>query len=83
VFRRLHRLALTHVEKAISDLLLGAAMRSCEYRNLQGESRTSLLQLANIKFYKSKQELSHSDPFLHLADYMRIAFPFQKADHSD
>jgi hypothetical protein len=79
----LHSTAITHVEKATADLLIGAfffAMRSCEYCEVNGERKTKLLTIKNFSFYKNKKLLSLYDNLLHEADYMRITFEYQKTE---
>jgi hypothetical protein len=65
-----YKVAFTHVEKGICDLLLSAfffAMRSCEYCSVQGECRTKLKKIQNIRFYTNNWLLCHTDPNLNLA----------------
>ncbi len=56
------------------------AMRSCEYLKVSGTRRTKLLTLKNIRFFKGRRELKHSDKSLHSADTVSITFEFQKKD---
>jgi hypothetical protein len=83
ILRKFHQLTTTNLEKTMCDLFIGAfffAMRSCEYLSVTGIRRTKLLQVNNIRFFKSKRELDHSDKQLHQADTISITFEFQKKD---
>jgi len=86
IFRELHRLDATPVDRACSELTIGAfffAMRSCEYLKVSGERRTKMICLENIRFFRNKRELPHDHPELHLADSVSITFIFQKNDERD
>lgn len=60
-------------------------MRSCEYSKVpaSADRRTKLLALRNIRFFRNRRELHHSDPNLHLSDSVPITFEFQKNDKRD
>jgi hypothetical protein len=83
ILRKLHQLATPNLEKTMCDLFIGAfffAMQSCEYLSVTGTRRTKLLQVKNIRFFKSKREQDHCDKQLHKADTVSITFEFQKKD---
>jgi hypothetical protein len=65
------------------ELFIGAfffAMRSCEYLNVSGKRKTKILTIKNIRFFKGRSEVHHSDPALHLATTVSITFEYQKKD---
>jgi hypothetical protein len=65
VFIRMWELAKTPKEKHLTRLAIGAfyhAMRSCEYLKVQGERRTKVLCLHNLRFFRGFRELSHDNP---------------------
>jgi hypothetical protein len=65
------------------ELFIGAfffAMRSCEYLNVSGRRKTKILTIKNIRFFKGRSELHHSNPSLHHATTVSITFEFQKKD---
>jgi len=65
----------------MSELFTGAfffAMRSCEYLKVSGKRRTKLLSLKNIRFFKGRREINHSDEKLPKADSVSIIFELQK-----
>jgi hypothetical protein len=71
ILRELSNLALTKIEKAMCDLFTGAfffAMRSCKYQKVSGKRRTKIIELGNIRFFKGRRELTHSDKNLKKAD---------------
>ena len=79
----LHKLAITHVKKAMSELVMGAfffAMCSCEYSSVTGKWHTKLLTLSNIRFFQHKRQLKHTDPNLSRANHVLITFEFQKRE---
>jgi len=83
ILRELHKMAFTPLEKALCELFTGAfffAMRSCEYLKVSGERRTKIIQLQNIRFFKGKREVSHSDPNLSSSSTVSITFVLQKKD---
>ena len=83
ILRKFHQIATTKLEKAMCDLFIGAfffAMRSCEYLNVSGTRKTKILTVGNIRFFKNKKELAHSDPRLHQASTVSITFELQKKD---
>mmetsp|Transcript_26797 Transcript_26797/g.41573 ORF Transcript_26797/g.41573 Transcript_26797/m.41573 type:complete len:325 (+) Transcript_26797:1020-1994(+) len=83
VLRRLRELAQTEMDKALTDLVIGAyffAMRSCEYSTVKEKNtRTRRLCLSNIRFFQGRRELLHSQD-LSTADAVSITFEFQKND---
>lgn len=85
--RKVASLSLSHLDVAISQLLIGAwffACRSCEYCNTDGtERRTKVLCLRNIRFFLGNKELAHTDPRLSLADTVTLKFEYQKRDERD
>ncbi len=79
-------LAETPKEKHLARLAIGAfyhAMRSYEYLRVQGERRTKVLCLHNLRFFRGLRELSHDDPDLPYADAISITFNYQKTDVRD
>jgi hypothetical protein len=83
ILQELRNLALTKLEKAMCDLFTGAfffAMRSCEYLKVSGKRRTKIIELGNIRFFKGRRELTHSDKNLKNADSVSITFELQKRD---
>ena len=86
VFIRMWELAETPKEKHLARLAIGAfyhAMRSCEYLKVQGERRTKVICLRNLRFFRGLHELSHDDPDLPFADAISITFNYQKTDVRD
>jgi hypothetical protein len=55
-------------------------MRSCEYLNVSDKRKTKVLTIKNIRFFKGRTEVLHSDSHLHLATTVSITFEFQKKD---
>jgi hypothetical protein len=83
VLREFYKLSLSTIDKAQCELFIGAfffAMRSYEYLKVSGTRKTKILCLRNIRFFKGKRLLKHSDPLLHLADTISITFEYQKWD---
>ncbi|MGH7954388.1 MAG: hypothetical protein ACREOZ_00350, partial [Gloeomargaritales cyanobacterium] len=83
ILRRLHNINKTHLEVAISQLLIGAfffAMRSCEYSAVNGTRRTKIITIGNIVFRQGPRIIPHDDPNLPQADYISITFIYQKRD---
>lgn len=85
MIEELSKLQVTEVQKAISQLGVGAfffACRSCEYLKVpQSEQRrTDILRVRNIKFLLDGVILKHSDPRLEFADSVSITFEWQKND---
>jgi hypothetical protein len=83
VLREFHKLAISSMDKALCELFTGAfffAMRSCEYLKVSGQRKTKLLALRNIRFYKGRRLILHSDPLLHLAECVSITFEIQKKE---
>ncbi len=77
ILKHLHDLAITAVEKAGAELLIGTfffAMRSCKYSSITGEWKTKLLCIKNITFYKTNKPIQIDNPSIALADYMKIVF---------
>ena len=89
VLRKMHELAETEWDTAVTQLLIGAiffAMRSCEYLKTtarDGTKRTKIICLAGIQFKKNGRILPHDSMDLHTADMIRIKFEYQKNDHRD
>jgi hypothetical protein len=88
VLRELTTIRHTTLDEAVSQLTVGAfffAMRSCEYCKVPNstERRTKLLTLKNVRFFRHRRALHHSDPALHLADSTSITFEYQKNDERD
>jgi hypothetical protein len=89
VLRKMHDLAETNWDNAVTHLLIGAiffAMRSCEYLKTSardGEKRTKVIRLGNILFKKNGKVLPHSASNLHTADLVRLRFEYQKNDRRD
>jgi hypothetical protein len=88
VIRALTASNSTTLDEAINQLVRGAfffAMRSCEYLKVpdSDKRRTKLLLLRNLRFFRARLQLLHSDPALHLADSISITFEFQKNDDRD
>lgn len=86
VLRRMHNDALTGLDKAISELTIGAfffACRSCEYSAGTGDRRTKLLRLRNIEFRRNNRIIPHSDPHLERCETVSITFEYQKRDERD
>ena len=88
VLRKMHEIADSPKDKALTWLLIGAiffAMRSCEYLATAAEEskRTKVLRLRNISFKRGNKQLKHGSKVLHLADLVQIRFEFQKNDHRD
>jgi hypothetical protein len=83
MLRQFYSASVSDFDKALCDLFIGAfffAMRSCEYIKVSGPRKTKLLLVHNIKFYRGRRVLPHSDPLLHRADCVSITFDFQKRD---
>jgi hypothetical protein len=90
VYRKLHKFASTSTQKnsdvdiAIADILTLAfffCMRSCEYSDVQGERRTKILCVRNIRFFNTKnQDISDKINNLDEAVTISITFEFQKRD---
>jgi hypothetical protein len=90
VYRELHRLAKvlpqisSPLDTAVAWLQTLAffwCMRSCEYSNVQGERRTKLLCVRNIRFFNShNKDISSKLELLTEATSVSITFEFQKKD---
>ena len=81
VYRHIHTKATTEEDTAIAQLLCGAfffAMRSCEYLTTQGERRTKLLTLSNLRFFLHHKLIPQTSKDLSSADCIVINFEFQK-----
>jgi hypothetical protein len=88
ILRELTAINSTTLDVAINELTRGAffyAMRSCEYLKVpkSEERRTKLLVVRNLRFFRCRVQLNHSDPTLHLADNVSITFEYQKNDERD
>ena len=55
-------------------------MRSCEYSKTGADEnkRTKTLNLGNLRFFKNKQLIPHTSPFLDSSDFVDLSFMFQK-----
>jgi hypothetical protein len=83
VLKEFYKLSISKVDKALCELFIGAfffAMRSCEYMKVTGSRKTKLLSLRNVRFFRGRRLLLHTDPFLHLAECVSITFELQKKD---
>jgi len=74
--------------QVIGELTTGAlffGMRSCEYLTIEGERRTKLLRLKNLRFYKQKREISKltQPEELFNATTIAITFESQKNEQKD
>jgi len=76
--------SITHVDHAMADLLCAAfffACRSCEYSKVNGERRTDIITVGNVRFFLKNKEIKHSDTKrLPLADCVNITWNYQKRD---
>ena len=77
---------VSELDKAISQLTIGAAFfacHSCEYLKVPRREmkHTKLLQLRNIRFFKDGRLLSTPLNNLELADSVAVTFEKQKSDH--
>ena len=80
VFKVIASCSSSHKILAVSQLILGAfffAMRSCEYVRTKRVGKTEKLKVKNLKFYKGRRLLSHSED-LESASSISITFVFQK-----
>jgi hypothetical protein len=83
ILRKFYLTLISEFDVALCELFIGAfffAMRSCEYIQVSGPRKTKLLTIKNIRFFKGKKTLLHSDQLLHIADCVSITFEFQKRD---
>jgi hypothetical protein len=90
VYRELHRLAkLSHTGSSPLDSVVAWlqtmayfwCMRSCEYSDVQGERRTKILCVRNIRFFnKNNRDISNDIDELTEATTVSITFEFQKKD---
>lgn len=83
ILRRLYLDPLSPFDKALCELFKGSfffAMRSCEYIQVSGTRRTKLLTLKNIRFFRKRRCIQHSDPLLQLSDCVSITFELQRRD---
>jgi hypothetical protein len=76
---------VTELDKAITQLTVGAAFfacRSCKYSKVprSKQKRTKLLTLKNVRFFKSGRQLPFQSPDLESADSVSITFEMQKND---
>ena len=84
----MHKRKQTETERAIGQLGIGAffwAMHSCEYLQVPHaeKRRTDILRLRNIRFFKDKILLDHSNPQCEFAGNVAITFEFQKKDEGN
>lgn len=64
VLRKFYALSISPTDKALCKLFIGAfffAMRSCKYVKVQGPRKTKLLCVSNVRFFKGKRLIPHSD----------------------
>jgi hypothetical protein len=83
ILRELNSLALTKLEQAMSELFTGAfffAMRSYKYLKVSGKRQTKIIELQNIRFFKGRREIDHTNTHLNKADSVSITFELQKRD---
>jgi hypothetical protein len=83
ILRKFYLTSISSFDVSLCELFIGAfffAMRSCEYVQVHGLRKTKLVTLQNIRFFKRKRVLIHSDNHLHKADCVSITFEFQKRD---
>jgi hypothetical protein len=90
IYRELHRLARLEtnttldLDVTVTDILTLAfffCIRSCEYSEVQGERRTKLLCIRNIRFFdKNNRDISRYTSMLHQAASVTLTFEFQKRD---
>jgi len=92
VYREFHKIASSSpsttldLDRAVAHLLTLAfffCMRSCEYSDVQGERRTKLLCVRNLRFFVKNQDITRHIAHLHLATAVTITFEFQKRDIRD
>jgi len=56
-------------------------MRSCEYSDVQGEQRTKLLCVRNVRFFdENNQDISKNYSCIQFASTVSVTFEFQKKD---
>ena len=82
-YRHLYNTATTKKQTALALLAISAfffACRSCEYSKTQGERKTKLARLRNIRFFIGHREINHRDPDLVNADTVSWTFEDQKND---
>jgi hypothetical protein len=83
ILRKFYLISISSFDVSLCELFIGAfffAMRSCEYVQVHGPRKTKLVTLQNIRFFKRKRVLIHSDNHFHKADCVSITFKFQKRD---
>ena len=72
------------LDVATADILTLAfffCMRSCEYSEVQGERRTKILCMRNIRFYNERnQDITNKIDELEDAISVSLTFEFQKKD---
>ena len=94
VYQEFHRMAADtnespapDLDKALAQLLTLAfffCMRSCEYSDVQGERKTKLLCVRNLRFFTSNnRDITKDTEHLHLAETVTVTFEFQKRDVRD
>jgi hypothetical protein len=69
------------VDRCLGPLLILAfffAMRSCEYLHVNGDRKTEILRLHDIRFYANKVDITSQSSELHLAEFICITFREQK-----
>jgi hypothetical protein len=83
ILREFYITSLSHFDRTLCEIFMGAfffAIRSCEYIQVSRPRRTKLLALKNINFFRGRWRLLHSNPNLHKAECISIAFELQKRD---
>ena len=85
LLRVLAKLVFTEVQRALSQLAIGAffyACRSCEYLRVpqHEKRRTAILCIRNIRFFTRGVLTLHPSPWLHASCYVSITFEWQKKD---
>jgi hypothetical protein len=90
VYREICRMAYVNksessdLDVATADILTLAfffCMRSCEYSEMQGERRTKILCMRNIRFYNERnQDITNKIDELEDAVSISLTFEFQKKD---
>ncbi len=87
VYRELHRVARS--SGLILDITVAWlqtvgyfwCMRSCEYSDVQGEQRTKLLCVRNVRFFdENNQDISKNYSYIQFASTVSVTFEFQKKD---
>jgi hypothetical protein len=83
VIIRMWELAETTKEKCLARLVIGAffhATQSYKYLKVNGERRTHIIFIRDVRFFRHHVELSHDDPDLAFSDAVAITFHYQKTN---